>query len=325
MLGRFVKPLGSQVWELRGAQRLPTRAHALLAEPAGTLLAAARRPGDWLGRFDRQLRPLREAWAAPGRAFNGHALRVGERLFTTETDLDNGAGLVAWRDADTLQARAVWPSHGHDPHDLEIDADGRLWVANGGIRTMPETGRSKRVGAMDSSLVCLDACDGRLLGQWWLADARLSLRHLALAGRRGSGMRIGVALQAEHVDATARRAAPLLAIWEGGALTVPANGPQTHGGYAGDIAADAAGGFWIGAARADALLHCSAAGDLLASQSLPAACGVATIGGRPACTATDRIAAGAATQLPTAAAKAALPRGARFDNHLAWWPERRAK
>jgi hypothetical protein len=320
MLGRLVKPLGSKVWELHSAQRLPTRAHALLAEPAGSLLAVARRPGDWLGRFDARLRPLRTAWAAPGRAFNGHALRAGERLFTTETDLETGAGFVVWRDADTLKPRALWSSHGRDPHDLAIDADGRLWVANGGIETLPETGRLKRVGAMDSSLVCLDARDGRRFGQWRLADARLSLRHLAISGRRGGAWRIGVALQAEHDDAEVRGSAPLLALWEHGALALPAAAPRAHGGYAGDVASDAAGGFWIGAPRGDALLHCGPAGELLAAQPLRAACGVAAAGGWIACTATDQLAAGVIAQSATAAASAGLPAGARFDNHLAWWP-----
>ena len=92
--------------------------------------------------------------------------------------------MVGVRHARTLEKLAEWPTHGIDAHELiwDLHSPGgpTLLVANGGVPTAPETGRSKRdLHRMDSSLVRLDATTGRLMGQWRLQDPRLSLRHLA--------------------------------------------------------------------------------------------------------------------------------------------------
>ncbi len=135
---------------------VPTRAHGLLVERGGTILSVARRPGDWLLRWRTDGRPVAWAWIDPDRAFNGHVIASpdGLTLYTTETRLDTGAGLIGVRDARTLAKRAEWPTHGMDPHELVLDTDGSLIVANGGIPTQPETGRQKlHLDKMDSSLV----------------------------------------------------------------------------------------------------------------------------------------------------------------------------
>lgn len=220
---------------------VPTRAHGLAWVPDGAgahrLMAVARRPGDWFVSWRPGAGPARWHWARPRTVFNGHAVWVpGEngrsRILVTQTDVETGAGEVGLFDARTLDPVDAWPTQGRDPHDLLLH-DGRLWVANGGIDTRPETGRAKReLGRMDSSLVAMDPRDGRVQGQWRVPDQRLSLRHLA-----ANGPAIGIAMQAEHDDATARNRAPLLAVWERGelALPPPAEGTET-GGYGGDIA-----------------------------------------------------------------------------------------
>lgn len=228
---------------------VPTRAHGLALEPDGSVLAVARRPGDWLLRWHpaRGRRTLH--WNDGARRFNGHVQRIGAALFTTETLLDDGQGVVVVRDAATLSERAVWATHGRDPHALLADGDSTLWVANGGIGTDAATGRTKDTRAMDSSLVRLDAADGTLRGQWRLNDPKLSLRHLA----RADDGTLGIALQAEHEDAAARGAAPLLALWRNGQLR-SVEGPACVGcsGYGGDIAAWR-GRFFVSAPRAGAL------------------------------------------------------------------------
>ncbi len=210
---------------------VPTRAHGLLREPSGTLLAVARRPGDWLLRWDDQGRALAWRWIEPGRAFTGHLLASpdGATVYTTEIDLDSGAGLIGVRDASTLAKRAEWPTRGIDPHELALDptCPGHFIVANGGVPTRPETGRVKHdLERMDSSLVRLDALSGRVTEQWRLVDPRLSLRHLAW-----NGARLGIALQAEHDDPAEKQRAPVLAILDSAGLrTVPAPGMQGYGG-----------------------------------------------------------------------------------------------
>ena len=226
---------------------VPTRAHGLAVEPEGTLLAVARRPGDWLVRWLPSSGKPTWHWIAGGRSFNGHIERRGDTVFTTETDLESGHGVLVLRDAATLRERAVWPTQGRDPHDFLFDDDGALWVANGGISTNAATGRVKDVRAMDSSLVRLDARNGVLTGQWRLTDPRLSLRHLALA----DDGRLGVALQAEHDDAAQRDAAPLLAVWRADELQA-LSGPAAAG-YGGDIAAIGSR-FFVSATRANKVI-----------------------------------------------------------------------
>ncbi len=222
---------------------VPTRAHGLMALPGGGLLAVARRPGDWMLRWSAHAATPDKAartqwlWAPPERRFCGHAVMAadGSALYTTETDLDSGAGLMVRRDPTSLDATAIWPTHGIDPHDMQALPDGRMLVANGGVPTQPETGRTRLdLVRMDSSLVCIHPASGDKLAQWRLADRRLSLRHLA---RHANGM-VGIALQAEHDDPAQRAAAPLLALLDARGDTLRAVSPLQAGtGYGGDIAA----------------------------------------------------------------------------------------
>lgn len=231
---------------------VPTRAHGLLTEAGGSVLAVARRPGDWMLRWHPERGAPHWVWAEPGRAFNGHVVadKDGKRLFSTETDLESGHGRIGVWDARSLKKVDEWPTHGLDPHMMLMNGD-TLLVANGGVPTQPETGRIKRnLHAMDSSLVRLHAKSGALSGQWRLPDRRLSLRHLAR-----NGTRVGIAMQAEHDAKTDRYAAPVLAILDADKLIVPETTPIPElAGYAGDIAAwnD---GFAISAPRANAILR----------------------------------------------------------------------
>ena len=235
---------------------LPTRAHGLLVEPGGTVLAAARRPGDWMLRWAPVGGAAQWFWSEPDRRHTGHLLHDGRRLYSAETDQQSGQGLIALRDARTLERHTEWATHGIDPHQFIVDADGSLLVANGGVPTLAETGRSRReMDRMDASLVRLDGRSGELLGQWRLDDPRLSIRHLA---RDPTGI-VGVALQAEHDDAQAKAAAPVLALFDGDTLRT-VDTPMSLAGYGGDIAATSTG-FIVSVPRARAGWHAGAATD----------------------------------------------------------------
>ncbi|SHN37207.1 DUF1513 domain-containing protein [Rhizobacter sp. OV335] len=301
---------------------VPTRAHGLLQEPGGTLLAVARRPGDWLMRWDRDGRVLALAWIEPNRAYNGHLIAdaSGDTLYTSETDLDSGAGLIGVRDARTLDKRAEWPTHGRDPHMLLWDEHAapftRLVVANGGIEIRPETGRMKLgLDRMDSSLVRIDAAQGDLQGRWQVDDARLSLRHLAWHGH-GSNAVLGIAMQAEHGDATLRSAAPVLARFDGRALQ-PAASPALAG-YGGDITADD-DGFVIGCPRAQGLARWQADGQWQGLMPLREACAVALDASRALWAAGRSEAQRSATKVSDAKkddrSQVGLPIGLQLDNH----------
>jgi uncharacterized protein len=305
---------------------VPTRCHGLAYEPDGSVLAVARRPGDWLLRWHPQLdkpapdtaRSVQWSWAPAERRFNGHVLLApqGDAVYSTEIDIDSGQGLLVQRDPATLQARAAWPTRGHDPHDIEWLPGGDLLVANGGIQTLPETGRLKRaLDQMDSSLASIDPARGEVTGQWHLPDPRLSLRHLA---RHRSGL-IGVALQAEHDDPDARAAAPVFAVFDPAAGRLSLRAPdRPASGYAGDVAA-VHDGWVVSCPRNDDLMHVAPDGSGTAHQRFASVCAIAPAPGGQAVWALGRnaLSSGAAAD-PVRA----LPDGSQFDNHVILWAGR---
>lgn len=280
---------------------LPTRAHGLWLEPDGGLLVVARRPGEWLLRWRGAGEPQWQ-WSEPERRLSGHVIVAHGALYTTEADTDSGAGRVVRRDLRSLRPRDDWPSHGIDAHQLLPDADGSLLVANGGVPTQPERGRAKLDrAAMDPSLVRLDARDGSVRGQWRLHDARLSIRHLA----RHAGGTIGVALQAEHDDEAPRRAAPLLALFDGRALRT-ASQDEPLEGYAGDIVSTPEG-FALAATRAGGIARWNVDGQWAGFTPLADACPLAMEG--------DALWAGGRQQALHGAAAHPLAAALRLDNH----------
>lgn len=292
---------------------VPTRAHAVLACAGGDLVAVARRPGAWMVRW-RPGQPASSAqwrWSEPDRSFNGHVVHDGAgALLCTETDAASGAGLLVRRDAQRLHVLDEWPTHGIDAHAVLRLPDGGWLVANGGVPTRPESGRTKRnLAAMDSSLARLDA-RGELAGTWWLADRRLSLRHLAL---HADGT-VGVAMQAEHDDPSARSDAPLLALWDGHTLRTAEAAPLA--GYAGDIVARPEG-FIVAATRAGAVVQYDLQGRIVVQHRVTEACALAPLG------ATGWLAAGRDAVLQRrndATRGAGIVGGVRIDNHWSLLP-----
>ncbi len=298
------------------AIEVPTRPHGLACLPAGGVLAVARRPGDWLLRWQpgAATAPV-WAWADADRRFNGHVLAApdGGAIYTAEIELASGAGRLVERDPRSLAETAIWPTHGLDPHDLEWLPGRRLLVANGGIPTLPETGRSKRsLDRMDPSLVRLDLSTGAVDGQWRLADPRLSIRHLA---RHPDG-RVGVALQAEHESPAERAAAPLFALFDdamGTLQTVPA--VRSASGYGADVA-PLQDGWLLSCPREHQVQRPTAQGGVAPPVMLDAACALAVdpraqqawILGRATLCRAD-------AGLPIAA----LAAGDQFDNHAVLW------
>lgn len=168
---------------------LPGRAHGLATHPeSGLLVAPARRPGRFLQVVDLASgRVLHTLESRADRHFFGHAVfsRDGRRLYTTENDFASGQGVIGVRDPDAGFAQIdELPSHGVGPHELALLSDGEtLVIANGGIRTHPDTPRAMlNLDSMAPSLVYLNRHDGKLLEQVTLAPEwhQNSIRHLAL-------------------------------------------------------------------------------------------------------------------------------------------------
>ena len=323
--------VAARQWSVQRSLPLPTRAHGLLVERGASVLAVARRPGDWLLRWHPASGKTQWHWAADDRRFNGHVLASadGRQLWTTETDLDTALGCLGQRDPKSLEKTAEWSTHGMDPHALlALPQDvgewpaGTLVVANGGIPTLPETGRAKRaLGRMDASLVAMNPQTGALLGQWRLDDPWLSIRHLAWDPVTRT---VGIALQAEHPDKAAQAAAPVLAVWDGQGLRAATAQPALAG-YGGDICARPGGGFVVSCPRADALALFGAAArwtDSLAHKTAYALASAASAAATPWWASGDEgvlvvSAGGPPPRVATAAPQA--PQRLQFDNHWQRW------
>ncbi len=190
--GRFGIATLTEKGDLVDRALLPDRAHGLAYNAATDQIAAfARRPGTYMMILSRRgfSSPV-VIKAEDGRHFYGHGCFSpdGKRLFACENDFDAGRGIVGVYDAtDAFRRIGEWETHGVGPHDLSISDDGRhLIVANGGIETHPDFGRTKlNLDRMQPSLVLLDAVDGGLVEKHPLPAhlSQLSTRHVDTDGK----------------------------------------------------------------------------------------------------------------------------------------------
>ena len=218
---------------------LPGRGHAAAAHPTRPeAVAFARRPGTFALVINCATGDIAHRLAPPeGTQFNGHgAFSVdGTLLMTSEVIANTSEGRIGLWDAASYTRLTDWPSHGIGPHDIKRLADGRLAVANGGIRTDPVDRTKLNVPDMRPNLTLLSD-DGALLDQIELPDLlQNSIRHLALQGDT-----IAFAMQWEGDP---DEPIPHLGLWVPGTAPVLCDpAPEeafTLQGYAGSIAATA--------------------------------------------------------------------------------------
>ncbi|WP_170790740.1 DUF1513 domain-containing protein [Ruegeria lacuscaerulensis] len=259
---------------------LPARGHAAAAHPQrAQAVAFARRPGTFALVIDCATGAQTARLDAPeDRHFYGHGVFSldGATLYTTENDYEAGQGVIGvWNTGDYARL-GEFPSGGIGPHDMRLMPDGQtLVVANGGIETHPETGRTKlNLPVMRPNLTYLDH-SGAVIEQMELPRAlhRNSIRHLAV---RLDGL-VAFALQWQG-DKT--RHPPLLGLHRRGTaprlLTAPEREQSTLQSYAGSIAFASDGKtVAITCPRGNALHQFDVeTGNLTAAYSLTDVCGI---------------------------------------------------
>lgn len=176
---------------LRGAVidrvALPARAHGLaFCRVTGRGVAFARRPGTFAMIFDPTGKAEPVVISAPeGRHYygHGHFSPDGRILYASENDFDGNRGTIGLYDATNGFARiGEFEAGGIGTHDMTVSDDGRhLIVANGGIETHPDFGRTKlNLDRMQPSLAILDAASGHIIQHHTLPEPlkQLSTRHL---------------------------------------------------------------------------------------------------------------------------------------------------
>lgn len=107
----------------------------------------------------------------------------GKVLYTSESDYRTGKGKIGIRDALNYQLLGEYESYGVGPHEIKLLPDGKtLVVANGGIRTHPDSGRKKtNLATMSPSLTYIDLNSGKKLDDFRLHETKASIRHLDVA------------------------------------------------------------------------------------------------------------------------------------------------
>jgi hypothetical protein len=128
---------------------LPARGHAAAAHPIRPeAVAFARRPGTFAVVIDCITGEQTATLTCPeGRHFYGHGAfsANGALLFTTENDYEAGQGRIGvWDSRNGYKRIDEFASGGIGPHDIKrLPNTHTLVVANGGIDTHPESGRTK--------------------------------------------------------------------------------------------------------------------------------------------------------------------------------------
>ena len=218
---------------------LPARGHAAAAHPAQALAVAfARRPGTFAQIIDCSSGQLVATLNAPaGRHFYGHGAfsKDGAWLFTTENDYEGGTGRIGvWDVAAGFQRTHEFNSGGIGPHDIKrLPGVDTLVIANGGIDTHPDSGRTKlNIPTMRPNLTYV--ADGQTIETVELAPEhrKNSIRHLAVAP--DGTVTFGMQWQGDD------DAPPLVGLHKCGSpaklLSVPRENLRQMQGYVGSIA-----------------------------------------------------------------------------------------
>ncbi|OHV73374.1 DUF1513 domain-containing protein [Ensifer sp. LCM 4579] len=200
--GRYGVATLTEAGEIVDRTLLPARAHGMAFSPVSRrAVAFARRPGTYamILAIDRPAEPV-VITAAEGRHFFGHGCfsADGRLLYATENDFAANRGMVGVYDGTAGFARiGEFPTYGIGPHDMALSSDGRtLIIANGGIETHPDFGRTKlNLDHMEPSLTLVDTATGALVEKHALPPAlrQLSTRHVDI----GADGRIWFACQYE--------------------------------------------------------------------------------------------------------------------------------
>jgi uncharacterized protein len=167
--------------------QLPSRGHAITVNQRHQrIFCISRRPENMISVLSMEGELLQRISTPPERHLYGHAVcdSNGDFLYTTENNISDGNGRIGvWDIRKQTALLTTFSSYGVGPHDIALSHDQQyLIVANGGIRTAPQSGRKKlNIDTMSPSLVFIDRVSGQLHKRLQLPSRfqHNSIRHLA--------------------------------------------------------------------------------------------------------------------------------------------------
>ncbi len=193
------------------------RGHGCAVQPGQgrTAILVGRRPGTECLLVDlEEAREIRRWQTQTGYHLNGHAVYSadGLLLFVAESADDTEQGTIAVYDAVLGSFLTRWPTHGLEPHEIRLSADGlQLIIAHGGLQK-DGNGKVLNLNTMQSAITILDARSGQLLQQINSPVQRASLRHMDVA----SDGTVAVAAQIQGETADQADPLPLAWVWRPG-------------------------------------------------------------------------------------------------------------
>ena len=205
------------------------RGHAICQHPQQPhiVVMSARRPGLTGLEVNLLTGQSRTFHSPANHHMQGHSWfsADGLWLFTTESNYHSGDGRITVRDSSTLQLVDNFPSHGIGPHEIRLMPDGKtLVVANGGLLTHPDSGRSVlNPDTMRSTLSYIDSHNGRLISEHRVPDNKASIRHFDIADD-GS---VAFGMQVQRQAMSDNHLVPLAAIHKPGQEIQLLHAPET--------------------------------------------------------------------------------------------------
>lgn len=189
--GSYGVALLTERGEILQQYTLPARGHGVVFSHFQRMLVTfARRPGTFAMAIDLKMKKSPIIFSTPkNRHFYGHGTfsADGQLVYTTENDFENSAGIIGiYNAALDFERIGEFQSFGIGPHELALLPDGRtLCIANGGIATHPDMGRTKlNIHRMEPSIAFIDTATGNLIEKHTLPPdlSRLSMRHVDIDG-----------------------------------------------------------------------------------------------------------------------------------------------
>ncbi len=261
---------------------LPSRGHTLTANLAyRQLIAVSRRPETTIDIMTLKGDFIERLKAGTQRHFYGHiACQTSGTLYTTENNMNTGDGIIGvWEFcSEGYKKTKEYLSYGIGPHEILLSNDDRyIIVANGGVKTHPQSGRKKlNLRSMKPLLVIINASTGKLVHQLVLPEEQHlnSIRHIT----QSSSNIIYIALQnqSKSLENEVLLMQLDLETQHSSVFFIPHKIQSVLKGYIGSIALDRSEKFMMASApKGDRLLLFYSSGQFIDAIRINDVCGIA--------------------------------------------------